>query len=202
MNTEGLLLLTTDGELKRALELPANAVERRYRVRVYGRVEQSALESLSEGVTIEGVRYGSILADLERRTGANAWLTMTLTEGKNREVRRVLEHLGLEVSRLIRTAYGPFALGDLGKGQAVEVRKEELERFRSSLKGGVPRQDGGRRPPKPPARRTEAAPEGKPARPPRRPSRARPGRPDAAGGARSDGRPTPAPRKGPKGPRK
>jgi 23S rRNA pseudouridine2605 synthase len=134
MNTEGLLLLTTDGELKRALELPVNAVERRYRVRVYGRVEQSALESLSEGVTIEGVRYGSILADLERRTGANAWLTMTLTEGKNREVRRVAEHLGLKVTRLIRTAYGPFSLGDSEPGDIVEASPADVAKLQKRLK--------------------------------------------------------------------
>ena len=134
MNTEGLLLLTTDGELKRALELPVNAVERRYRVRVYGRVEQSALESLSEGVTIEGVRYGSILADLERRTGANAWLTMTLTEGKNREVRRVAEHLGLKVTRLIRTAYGPFSLGDSEPGDIVEASPGDVAKLQKRLK--------------------------------------------------------------------
>lgn len=134
MNTEGLLLLTTDGELKRALELPVNAVERRYRVRVYGRVEQSALEGLSEGVTIEGVRYGSILADLERRTGANAWLTMTLTEGKNREVRRVAEHLGLKVTRLIRTAYGPFSLGDSEPGDIVEASPGDVAKLQKRLK--------------------------------------------------------------------
>jgi 23S rRNA pseudouridine2605 synthase len=134
MNTEGLLLLTTDGELKRALELPANAVERKYRVRVYGRVEQSALESLSEGVTIEGVRYGPILADLERRTGANAWLTMTLTEGKNREVRRVAEHLGLKVTRLIRTAYGPFSLGESEPGEIAEASPADVAKLQKRLK--------------------------------------------------------------------
>ncbi len=134
MNTEGLLLLTTDGELKRALELPVNAVERKYRVRVYGRVEQAALEALSEGVEIEGVRYGSILADMERRTGANGWLTMTLKEGKNREVRRVAEHLGLQVTRLIRTAYGPFNLGDSEPGEVAEVTPHELAKLQKQLK--------------------------------------------------------------------
>jgi 23S rRNA pseudouridine2605 synthase len=133
-NTEGLLLLTNDGELKRAMELPANAVPRTYRARAFGAVSQAQLEDLMDGVTIEGVRYGAINANLERRTGRNQWIELTLTEGKNREVRRVLEHLGLEVSRLIRTAYGPFALADLAKGAAMEVRKEELERFISSLR--------------------------------------------------------------------
>jgi len=134
MNTEGLLLLTTDGELKRALELPANAVERKYRVRVYGRVEQAQLEALSEGVEIDGVRYGSILADMERRTGANGWLSMTLQEGKNREVRRVAEYLGLEVTRLIRTAYGPFNLGDSAPGEVAEVTPHELAKLQKQLK--------------------------------------------------------------------
>lgn len=134
MNTEGLLLLTTDGELKRALELPANAVERKYRVRVYGRVEQGALERLSEGVTIEGIRYGPIIADMERRTGANGWLTMTLTEGKNREVRNVAEYLGLQVTRLIRTAYGPFSLGDSEPGAIVEASPADVAKLKARLK--------------------------------------------------------------------
>lgn len=112
-NTEGLLLLTNDGELKRALELPQNAVQRRYRVRVFGEVSQSDLEKLAEGITIEGVHYRSIEANLDRRSGRYSWLSMALTEGKNREVRKVLEHLGLQVTRLIRTGFGPFELEDL-----------------------------------------------------------------------------------------
>jgi 23S rRNA pseudouridine2605 synthase len=134
LNTEGLLLLTNDGEFKRQLELPSTGVPRTYRARTFGAVSQAQLEDLMDGITIEGVNYGPINANLERRTGRNQWVELTLTEGKNREVRRVLEHLGLEVSRLIRTAYGPFMLGDIAKGAAVEVRKEEVERFRSSLK--------------------------------------------------------------------
>jgi len=134
LNTEGLLLLTNDGEFKRELELPATGVPRTYRARTFGEISQPRLEELMDGITIDGVRYGSIDANMERRTGRNQWIELTLTEGKNREVRRVLEHLGLKVSRLIRTAYGPFALADLPKGAAVEVRKEELERFRSGLK--------------------------------------------------------------------
>ena len=118
LNTEGLLLLTTDGELKRQLELPATGVERAYRARAYGAVTQAQLEELIHGVEIEGVRYGSINANLERRTGANVWIEMILTEGKNREVRRVLEYLGLKVSRLIRTRYGPFVLGDLPRARS------------------------------------------------------------------------------------
>ena len=133
LNTEGLLLLTTDGGLKRQLELPATGVERTYRARAYGPVSQAQLEALIEGVEIDGVRYGSIDANLERRTGANTWIELTLTEGKNREVRRVLEHLGLQVGRLIRTRYGPFLLGDLSANGIGEVRQADLEGFRKTL---------------------------------------------------------------------
>ena len=132
--TEGLLLLTNDGELKRQLELPRTGVVRTYRARAFGVVSQKQLEDLAEGVTIEGVRYGSINANLERRTGRNCWIEMSLTEGKNREVRRVLEHLDLQVSRLIRTAYGPFGLGGLESGEVDEIRASDLAEFRSTLK--------------------------------------------------------------------
>ncbi len=134
LNTEGLLLLTNDGEFKRELELPSTGVPRTYRARTFGAVSQAQLEDLMSGIAIDGINYGPIDANLERRTGRNQWVELTLTEGKNREVRRVLEHLGLKVSRLLRTAYGPFRLGDLPRGAAQEVRREELERFRSSLK--------------------------------------------------------------------
>nr|WP_233281582.1 pseudouridine synthase [Sphingomonas changnyeongensis] len=136
LNTEGLLLLTTDGELKRALELPSTGVPRTYRARAYGQISQADLEALIEGVEIDGMRYGAIDANLERRTGANVWIELTLTEGKNREVRRVLEHLGLEVSRLIRTRYGPFVLDDLAEGAVAEVRQHDLVVFRRTLKPG------------------------------------------------------------------
>jgi 23S rRNA pseudouridine2605 synthase len=138
LNTEGLLLLTTDGELKRQLELPSTGIPRTYRARTYGNVSQAQLEELIHGIEIEGVRYGSINANQERRTGANAWIEMTLTEGKNREVRRVLEHLGLQVSRLIRTAYGPFMLGDLAPGDVDEVRPNDLISFRKNMKAPLP----------------------------------------------------------------
>jgi 23S rRNA pseudouridine2605 synthase len=134
LNTEGLLLLTNDGELKRAMELPSSGVPRTYRARTFGEVSQARLEDLMDGTTIDGVNYGSIDANLERRTGRNQWIELTLTEGKNREVRRVLEYLGLKVSRLIRTAYGPFVLGDLPRGAADELKKHEVERFRSGLR--------------------------------------------------------------------
>jgi len=133
LNTEGLLLLTNDGELKRALELPATGIPRTYRARTFGDISQGQLEDLIEGIEIDGVRYGNIDANMERRTGRNQWIEMTLTEGKNREVRRVLEHLGLQVSRLLRTAYGPFELADLPRGGAEEVPQVLVERFRKSL---------------------------------------------------------------------
>jgi 23S rRNA pseudouridine2605 synthase len=131
--TEGLLLLTNDGELKRQLELPRTGVVRTYRARAFGQVSQDQLERLAEGITIDGIHYGSINANLERRTGRNAWIEMSLTEGKNREVRRVLAHLGLQVSRLIRTAYGPLDLAGLEPGGVDEVGPGELGEFRKSL---------------------------------------------------------------------
>jgi 23S rRNA pseudouridine2605 synthase len=137
--TEGLLLLTTDGGLKRQLELPATGVERTYRARTYGDITQARLEELIDGIEIDGIRYGSIDANMERRTGANGWIELTLTEGKNREVRRVLEHLGLQVSRLIRTRYGPFILADLQPGEVGEVRQVDLVTFRRHLEAKRPR---------------------------------------------------------------
>jgi 23S rRNA pseudouridine2605 synthase len=134
LNTEGLLLMTNDGEFKRQMEMPSTGVERTYRARVFGDISQTQLEELIHGIEIDGVRYGKIDANLERRTGRNGWLEMTLTEGKNREVRRVLEHFELEVSRLIRTRYGPFILGELAPGEVGEVRRVDLIEFRNTLK--------------------------------------------------------------------
>ncbi|MCI4589341.1 pseudouridine synthase [Sphingobium sp. BYY-5] len=134
MNTEGLLLLTTDGGFKRQMELPATGVPRTYRARAFGEVSQQQLEDLFDGLEIDGIRYGQIEANLERRTGRNQWIEMTLTEGKNREVRRVLEHLDLKVNRLIRTAYGPFSLDEMAVGAVEEVRQHDLILFRKSLK--------------------------------------------------------------------
>lgn len=136
LNTEGLLLLTNDGELKRAMELPSSGIPRTYRARTFGDVTQKKLEELIEGVTIDGMHYGRIDANMERRTGRNQWIELTLTEGKNREVRRVLEHLGLQVSRLLRTSYGPFELADLPRGAAAEIRQADVERFVKTLRGG------------------------------------------------------------------
>jgi 23S rRNA pseudouridine2605 synthase len=133
LNTEGLLLLTNDGELKRRLELPATGLARTYRARVHGRVTQADLEALAEGITIDGIRYGSIDANLERRTGTNIWIEMTIREGKNREVRRILEYLGVEVNRLMRTRYGPFTLGGAPDCAIEEVRQDQLVDFVKSL---------------------------------------------------------------------
>jgi len=132
--TEGLLLLTNDGELKRQLELPRSGVVRTYRARAFGTVTQAQLERLADGVNIEGIRYGSIDANLERRTGRNCWIELRLAEGKNREVRRVLEHLGLQVSRLIRMAYGPFTLDGIDAGEVGEIASAQVEQFRQSLR--------------------------------------------------------------------
>lgn len=119
--SEGLLLLTNDGALKRRLELPATGWTRRYRVRVFGRIEPDRLAALAEGVRVGGIDYGPIQARLDSRSGANAWLTVRLAEGKNREIRHVCEQLGLQVNRLIRVAYGPFQLGKLPRGAVEEV---------------------------------------------------------------------------------
>ncbi len=121
INSEGLMLLTNDGDLARHLELPATGWLRRYRARVLGAVEPARLAELETGVAIDGVNYGPIGARLDWRRGANAWLTVSLREGKNREVRRVLAHLGLTVNRLIRLSFGPFQLGGLARGKAAEV---------------------------------------------------------------------------------
>jgi len=126
INTEGLLLLTNDGGLARILELPATGWLRRYRVRAHGRVEPAALEKLRHGVTIDGMVYGAVEAEIERLQGSNIWLAVGLREGKNREVKHVLEHLGLSVNRLIRVSYGPFQLGDLRPEEVREVRGRVL----------------------------------------------------------------------------
>jgi 23S rRNA pseudouridine2605 synthase len=126
LTTEGLLLLTNDGELARFLELPATGWKRRYRVRVHGKVDQAGLDRLAGGIVIDGVRYGPVQARLDNAKGTNAWITLTLSEGKNREVRRLMEHLDLQVTRLIRTAYGPFQLGDLPRGEVKAVPRRVL----------------------------------------------------------------------------
>lgn len=133
LTTEGLLLLTNDGELARFLELPKSALERTYRVRAKGTVTQLKIDELASGITVEGVKYQPIKAVFDREMGANSWLTVTLTEGKNREVRKALESVGLTVNRLIRISYGPFLLADLKPGQVAEVPPDLLETALASL---------------------------------------------------------------------
>ncbi len=135
LNSEGLLLLTNDGALARQLELPSTGWLRRYRVRVHGYPDPAALAALAKGITIDGVRYGEIDAGLDSTKGENAWVTVSLREGRNREVRRVMAHLGLAVTRLIRIAYGPFQLGVLPRGAVEEVPARVL-------RDQLPRPDG------------------------------------------------------------
>jgi 23S rRNA pseudouridine2605 synthase len=136
LTSEGLLLLTNDGGLARHLELPATGWVRRYRVRAFGRIDQAGLDRLKKGITVEGVAYGSIEAEIERQQGANVWLTMALTEGRNREIRRVLEALSLTVNRLIRVSYGPFQLGKMMEGTVDEVLRRVLkEQLGTYLRG-------------------------------------------------------------------
>ena len=126
LDSEGLLLLTNDGGLARHLELPSTGWSRKYRVRVQGQVDTAALEPLAEGITIDGVRYGRVTARLDRQMASNAWLTVSIREGRNREVRRIMEHLGHQVSRLIRVSYGPFQLGELPSGSVEAVKPRIL----------------------------------------------------------------------------
>lgn len=126
LNTEGLLLMTNDGGLSRALELPSNGWRRRYKVRAYGRTSDRELAALKGGVTVEGVQYGPIDAKLDQIQGGNVWLTIAISEGKNREIRQVCRHLGLQVNRLIRLSYGPFQLGALDKGTLEEIPRKQL----------------------------------------------------------------------------
>ena len=133
LNTEGLLLLTNDGELSRFMELPSTGWARRYKVRAYGRISQERLDELKKGITIEGIKYAGIEATLEKQQGDNAWMTITLKEGKNREIRKVMEYLGMRVNRLIRLSYGPFQLGHMKEGTVEEIKskvmKEQLSGF-------------------------------------------------------------------------
>ena len=148
INTEGLLLLTNNGALQRHLELPATGWLRRYRVRAYGRADADALAALSDGISIDGVRYRPIAAVVERIQGDNLWLTMSVREGKNREVKKVLEHMGLAVNRLIRVAFGPFQLGNLAVGMVEEIPlrilKEQLGAAWDGVAAGTgaPRRSG------------------------------------------------------------
>ena len=127
LNSEGLLLLTNSGALSRQLELPENGWKRRYKVRVHGFVDKKKLAELEKGVMIDGVEYGKVKIEFEGQNSANAWLTITLSEGKNREVRKLMKYIGLEVSRLIRLSYGPFQLGSLKRGEVKEVPQKVLK---------------------------------------------------------------------------
>ncbi len=126
LNSEGLLLLTNDGGLARELELPSTGWVRTYRVRVFGFITEDMLEELKDGLTVDGIRYGSIDARIEKKTGRNTWLIVSLTEGKNREIRRVMEYLNVQVNRLIRQSYGPFRLDKLERGEVQEVPRRQM----------------------------------------------------------------------------
>jgi 23S rRNA pseudouridine2605 synthase len=162
-NTEGLLLLTNDGALARTLELPATGWVRRYRVRVHGRVDEAALAALAKGVTVDGVRYGPVQAGLERKTGTNAWLRVALTEGKNREIRKLMNHLGLDVTRLIRVSFGPFQLGRLQPGACEEVPAKSLQEQLGKL---MPKSAALPAPDAPKANKGRAVRKTKPTKPP------------------------------------
>ena len=127
LNSEGLLLLTNSGELSRQLELPTNGWSRRYKVRVHGFADKKKLADLSKGTLIDGVQYGPVKVEIESQNGSNSWLLVTLTEGKNREIRKLMKSIGLEVARLIRLSYGPFQLGSLKKGEVKEVPQKVLK---------------------------------------------------------------------------
>lgn len=127
LNSEGLLLLTNNGELSRTLELPSNGWSRRYRARVHGYVTQEKLDSIANGCCVEGINYGPVKATMDSQQGTNSWITITLHEGKNREIRRLMTHIGLDVSRLIRVSYGPFQLGSLRKGEVQEVPQKIIK---------------------------------------------------------------------------
>lgn len=137
-NSEGLLLLTNDGALARRLELPSTGWVRRYRVRVHGEVDVKRLVALENGITVEGVRFGPIKAVLDRQQGSNAWLTVSLQEGRNREIRKVFDALGWPVMRLIRIAYGPFQLGNLAEGAAEEVLGKVVKEQLGTAGGAAP----------------------------------------------------------------
>lgn len=129
LNSEGLLLLTNDGGLARKLELPASGWIRKYRVRAYGNITDGMLSEMKKGVVADGVHYGSVTAVVDSKQGGNTWLTVSLKEGKNREIRKIFDHFGLKVSRLLRTSYGPFILGKLERGEIKEVPKKQIDSF-------------------------------------------------------------------------
>ena len=127
LNSEGLLLLTNNGALSRELELPQNAWSRRYRVRVHGKINEAKLKEIQKGVTVEGISYGKVGIVIDSQNGTNTWLSVTLNEGKNREIRKLMKYAGLEVARLIRVSYGPFQLGNLKEGEVKEIPQKVLK---------------------------------------------------------------------------
>lgn len=169
LNSEGLLLLTNDGGLARELELPSNQWVRTYRVRVFGHVSDDKLAELKAGITVDGVKYGSIDARIEKQTGRNAWLIVSLTEGKNREIRRVMEHLELQVNRLIRTHYGPFRLDPLERGDVQMIpRRQMIDQLGGKLDGAAAAPKASK------AGWAKAKPKPKPKSKPRKPSADKP----------------------------
>ena len=183
LRSEGLLLLTNDGELARRLELPATGWTRRYRVRVFGNPTEQGLSALASGITIDNIRYGAIHARIDSQRGDNAWLSVSLQEGKNREIRRVMEHLGFRVNRLIRIGYGPFQLGKLERGEVQEVPAKVVAEqtggeVKPRLKGKPARTKppaGDTRPGKPPARKPASRTAGSKAPKPKTPKPKTPG---------------------------
>ena len=199
LNSEGLLLLTNDGGIKRKLELPATGWLRKYRVRINGRPKDSDFEPLRKGITVEGERFQPMTVTLDRQQGANAWATIGLREGKNREIRRAMEVIGFSVNRLLRVSYGPFQLGDLKPGQVEELRRKVV---RDQLGLDLEEPEGTAKPKRPTRRRPSMA--GKPGKPkpPEAKSDARPkGKPGQRPGAKPGGRPAQG-KPGGKGPRR
>jgi len=128
-NTEGLIVLTTNGALASYMEMPKNKWVRKYRARVFGKIDHERLKALENGITIEGIHYGSVKVSVDVEKESNSWLTISLQEGKNREIRNIMEHLGLQVNRLIRVSFGPFVLGNMQIGELREINKKQLESF-------------------------------------------------------------------------
>ena len=153
LNSEGLILLTTSSEISRFAELPANQWPRCYKVRVFGAVDEAALAGLAQGITIEGIRYGRIDCELQRQSGRNAWLIITLYEGKNREIRKIMDYLNLKVNRLVRLAYGPFQLGDHQPGDVWEIPKAQIVKAFPFLEKSKPTTLGLKKPAHAPHRR-------------------------------------------------
>lgn len=210
INSEGLLLLTNDGELARRLELPATGWKRKYRVRVHGHPKEHELKKINKGVSIEGIRYDAIEAELDSTKGANSWLTVSIREGKNREVRKVMDHLGYPVLRLIRVSYGPLQLGELEDGEVEEVKskilrdqmgveKYEEEEITEAPKSRKPNMQGKELPEKPRGRKSGTltatkdpkASSGKPAKK----SNAKWGPPKDAGERKARAKPKAAPKR-------